>query len=61
MLRIERLSKTYADGKRALADVDLEIRRGRDGVAGGGRLGVARPNALRLIAASSRRAPARSA
>ena len=27
MLAIERLSKTYADGKRALAEVDLDVRR----------------------------------
>jgi sulfonate transport system ATP-binding protein len=53
MLRIERLSKTYADGKRALADIDLDVRRGEIVAIVGGS-GCGKTTLLRLIAGLDR-------
>ncbi|WP_372426018.1 ABC transporter ATP-binding protein [Salinarimonas chemoclinalis] len=53
MLAIERLSKTYADGKRALADVDLDVRRGEIVAIVGGS-GCGKTTLMRLLAGLDR-------
>lgn len=53
MLRIERLSKTYADGKRALSDIELDIRRGEIVAVVGGS-GCGKTTLLRLLAGLDR-------
>ncbi|WP_029029733.1 ABC transporter ATP-binding protein [Salinarimonas rosea] len=53
MLAIERLSKTYADGKRALAEVDLDVRRGEIVAIVGGS-GCGKTTLMRLLAGLDR-------
>ncbi|GGK20105.1 ABC transporter ATP-binding protein [Salinarimonas ramus] len=53
MLTIERLSKTYSDGKRALSDIELDVRRGEIVAIVGGS-GCGKTTLMRLVAGLDR-------